>query len=196
MRRDGEIRRWQEYQSQTAHNKPRALLIQALPYVQEKNAALDLGAGALYDAQYLLNSGFKEVIAVDMTPQFRELDTPEGARLTYVESSFEQYQFEPNYFDLLSSQYALPFTGQTEFPRIWRDALASLKKNGIFCGQLFGERDEWSHTGSILIHSKEEILTLAGNSQILFLEEVERDSPTAGGTLKHWHYFDLILKKD
>ena len=195
MRRDAEIRRWQEYQSQTAHNKPRELLVRALPYVRGKDTALDLGAGALSDAQYLLDSGFKEVVAVDVTPQYRELGIPKEARFTYIESSFEQYQFEPNYFDLISSQYALPFITKAEFSRTWEGIAKSLKGGGIFCGQLFGRHDAWSHAGSILTHSKDEVLALVGDSQILFLEEVERDSPTVSGTLKHWHYFDLIFKK-
>jgi len=56
---------WPQYIEKTKNKPPRRLLVQALGFVKNKNAALDLGAGAFNDTRYLLQAGFKKVIAVD-----------------------------------------------------------------------------------------------------------------------------------
>lgn len=189
------IEKWSAYQQQTSTGKPRSLVVKAMTHVVTRNAALDLGAGALNETQYLFDSGFKNVIAVDITPQFKNVSTKEGVHFEYCESSFEEYCFQQNYFDLISSQFSLPFIEENQFPKVWRDIAESLKIGGIFCGQLFGKKDDWKNSGTIITHTNEEVMKMTENFEVLYLEEIENDSKTASGHQKHWHYFELIIKK-
>ncbi len=190
-----ELEKWEEYQQQTSGGKPRTLLVKAIKYVSMRDAALDLGAGALNETQHLLDNGFKNVIAVDITPQFKNVSIKEGVHFEYCESSFEEYHFQPQYFDLISSQFAIPFAEKNQFPEIWRNITQSLKQGGVFCGQLFGKKDDWGNSGTVTTHTSEEVSKMTENFEVLYLEEIENDSKTASGQQKHWHYFELILRK-
>lgn len=44
-------------------------------------------------------------------------------------------------------------------------------------------------------HSKEEVENLLKNFEIIKLKEIEKDTPTALGKMKHWHMFNIIAKK-
>lgn len=54
---------WKEYFVNTKDKPPRALLVTALAYVNNRDAAIDLGSGALNDSMFLLKEGFKKVVA-------------------------------------------------------------------------------------------------------------------------------------
>ncbi len=43
--------------------------------------------------------------------------------------------------------------------------------------------------------SKEQVLSLFENFEIIQLEENEKDGKTSLGKIKHWHTFDIIAKK-
>lgn len=43
--------------------------------------------------------------------------------------------------------------------------------------------------------SKEQVLSLFENFEIIQLEENEKDGKTGLGKIKHWHTFDIIAKK-
>ena len=43
--------------------------------------------------------------------------------------------------------------------------------------------------------SKEQVLSLFGDFEIIQFEENERDGKTGLGKIKHWHTFDIIAKK-
>ena len=62
-----------------------------------------------------------------------------------------------------------------------------------FAGQLFGVRDDWFGRSGIVFHSAEEMVGLAGGLSLLKSEEREYTEKSERG--KHWHYYDLILKK-
>lgn len=195
MKNSFALGKWKEYQQQTSSGKPRTLLVKALAHVSMRETTLDLGAGALNETQYLLDNGFKKVIAVDITPQFKNMSIEEGSHFEYCECGFEEYHFKQHYFDLISSQFSLPFIDKNQFQKVWKDITLSLKQGGIFCGQLFGKKDDWENSGTIITHTSEEITKMTEHFEILYLEEIENDSKTASGQRKHWHYFELILKK-
>lgn len=189
-----EIRKWIKYQERTAGGKPRALLIKAVDQVSERVAALDLGAGALNESEYLVHQGFKEIVAVDLTPQHRYFVIPPETQFKYVESTFDKYDFPKDYFNLISAQYSLPFTKKELFPGVWNAAREALKSGGIFTGQLFGLHDDWSADQNMTFHSKEEIQQLLEGFEILTLKEQEFTETETRG--KHWHYFDIIARKN
>lgn len=186
------------YFENTKNFPPHKLLQEALPFVLTKDRALDLGAGALRDSKLLLAGGFKEVVAVDASKELSAMAEGVGdQRLTAVTTRFEEYQFPPEYFDLVSSQFALPFCDPEEFAKVFESLLASLVPGGVFTGQLFGDRDRWageSHKAKTFLTREQAEQVLAGLDVRKF-NEVERDSLTADQTPKHWHYFEIIAIK-
>ena len=50
-------------------------------------------------------------------------------------------------------------------------------------------------TRSLKKYSKEEIIKLFSDFEILEMQEIEKDKPTAEGQMKHWHTIEIIAKK-
>jgi tellurite methyltransferase len=190
-------RDWQNYFKLTAQRPPSKLLVEALPFVKDRGEALDLGAGSLRDSRFLLVQGFQRVVAVDkelLPPEI--LNTISSEKFQYIHTDFNSYTFQPGQFDLINAQYSLPFNGAEYFERLINNIKHALKENGIFVGQLFGDRDEWNGSSNDLVfHTKKEAKALISDMQIIHFTEEERDGKTAEGTPKHWHVFNFIIKK-
>lgn len=184
-----------EYYNRTRWRNPAILLVEAIDYVGGKHA-LDLGAGALRDARYLLTKGFT-VVAIDKAPVFdEEIRTIDNPRFSGVVSSFVNYDFPEQSFDMVNAQYSLPFNDPMTFLAIFEKMKASLVTGGIFVGQLFGKNDSWNNPKSKkTFHTKEDVENLLRGFDILKLVEIEKKSRTSMGEKKHWHYFDVIAKK-
>jgi len=167
-------------------------LLEALSYVENRYKALDLGVGALVESKYLLSQGF-EVIAVDQEKFSEELS---NTGFKFIQSSFKDYEFPKDAFDLITAQFSLPFNGKSDFKVLWSKIVVSLKSGGVFVGQLFGINDEWNVDGSELaFHSKEEVKELLTGLEVLKLEEVDKDGKLSNGNPKHWHVFHIIARK-
>ncbi|MES2006614.1 MAG: methyltransferase domain-containing protein [Patescibacteria group bacterium] len=189
-------RDWPKYFELTKDKPPRPLLVKALSFVKEKGNALDIGAGALNDSLHLLAEGFTHVTALDKEPIAQEIAQGLPAdTFAYVISSAEDFDFPRNTFNLVNAQYALPFISKESFNGVWSKIKDSLKEEGIFTGQLFGERDEWANNGDMTFHTEAEVRRLLSDFEVLDFEEKEKDQPTASGVMKHWHVFHFIVRK-
>lgn len=184
---------WETFYKNTEGRPPRKELVEGVEFVAHKDKALDLGAGALQDSEYLLEQGFKEVVAVDSEPSIQGRLHDE--RLQIVISSFEDFNFPTDSFDVVNAQYSLPFTHPQHFERVFAAVKNSLKKEGVFVGQLFGDRDEWNQTENMTFLTKEEVAHFIEGMEVIKFSEEERDGKTAAGKDKHWHIFNLILRK-
>lgn len=145
---------WLDYFVATRGQGPRPLLERALSRGFRGLRALDLGAGALMDVPLLLER-FDEVIAIDREkapPDFYAEFPPE--RFSYVESSFEEYAFPENHFDLVSSQFALPFCRRAKFESVFNGLARSVRPGGIFVGHFFGPRDVQAENPDVTIHPR------------------------------------------
>lgn len=186
---------WSEYYEITKSKPPTKLLVKALEYVPEKDKAIDIGAGALKDARYLLEQGF-DVTAIDKSPLMeQEAKALDNDNLHAFTTSFEDFNFHKNEYDIASSMFALPFTAPEHFEKVFNEIKLSLKKGGIFCGQFFGINDEWSKNPKMTFHTEEQVRDLFVDFEILSLKEIEEDGTTANGTPKHWHVFHVIARK-
>ncbi len=187
---------WSAYYAATRSRPPRELMVEALDYLDRREQALDLGAGALNDTKFLLAQGF-DVTAVDVDPGV----TQEAQRIMspafhLVISAYDQYQFPSETFDLVSAQYALPFNAPDTFDQVIENIKKSLRVGGVFCGQFFGDRDEFKtlRHGMTFLTAVEAQAQLNGLTIMKFQEE-EKDDRTATGGKKHWHVFHFIAKK-
>lgn len=186
---------WLEYVEKTKERPPKPLVVNALRFVEHRDEALDLGAGALNNSKYLLEQDFKHVTAVD-----QENIAPEIAgglsekKFTYFTSGFDNFSFSPDTFDFISAQYSLPFS--TALDDLVAKIIKALKPGGIFTGQFFGIKDEWNKTGSgMSFVSREHIEELFLGLEVLELREEEKDEAPVIGKIKHWHIFHFIVRK-
>ncbi len=184
---------WVTYYKNTEGRPPRKELLEGVEYVTNKDSALDLGAGALQDSEYLLSQGFKEIVAVDSEPAIQSMSNDE--RVKIVIGSFEDFDFPTDHFNLVNAQYSLPFTNPQHFERVFTSLKNSLTKDGVFVGQLFGDRDGWNQNENMTFLTKEYVTELIADMEVIKFSEEEKDGQTAAGEEKHWHIFNLILKK-
>jgi SAM-dependent methyltransferase len=189
---------WKTYIQQTTNSRPRPLTVEALTYVTTGKQALDIGAGGLNDTKFLIEKGF-HVTAFD-----QESFTSEIAQglpvdnITSVIKPFSEYSFPENSFDFITSQLSLPFQTKEEFLVLFPKIVLSLKENGVFAFDLFGNKDDWNKAGlkDRFFVEKSDIDSLLQNyKNIIKSEEKEWDGRTAAGQTKHWHTFEIILRK-
>jgi SAM-dependent methyltransferase len=188
---------WKEYFERTKDSKPRPLLVKAVDFVNEKNTALDLGSGALNDVRYLVSKDFAHITAVDSKPVAIEIIKNFPPEIvSYVISTFENFNFIENTYDLINAQYSLPFNPQDSLEKVFTSIIKSLKKGGILTGQFFGEKDEWNIPGHKMnFQTREQTEKLLNGLEIIDFEEEEALRKTAKGDMKHWHVFHFIVRK-
>lgn len=193
---DKELGRWGKYYERTRERPPHSSLREALSLVPNKDTALDLGAGSLRDTRYLLRDGFGHVVAVDSEPLITQEAIPEGGgKVEIVLSSFEDFEFPENVFDLVNAQYSLPFTAPESFAEVFAKTKSSLKSGGVFVGQLFGQNDGWRDKPDMTFHTLDDVRELLSDMDILSLNEEETDGVTSEGSSKHWHVFQITARK-
>ena len=188
---------WDKYAEKAKGKPPRELLRRALAFADRRDAAIDLGAGALNDVKLLLNEGFASVIALDSAPIAEDVaSTLPPDRFRYVISRFEDFQFPLGAYDLVNAQFALPFIHPDHFERVFAAILAALKPGGVFTGQFFGNFDDWYGTPNMTFHTVAQARQALSSLRPLEFEEYdEPSSATLNGKPKHWHYFDFIARK-
>jgi len=186
---------WSDYFEITRNNPPSKLLVKALEYVVKKDKAIDIGAGALKDTRFLLENGF-DVTAVDKSDLMaKEAKAIKSEKLHCVVSSFADFDFQKDEFDIASAMYALPFNSPESFDVVFVKIKGSLVKGGIFCGQFFGVHDAWSDDKKMTFHTKEQVEKLLFDMGVILLDEEEKNDKTANGKMKHWHIFHFVAMK-
>jgi SAM-dependent methyltransferase len=180
---------WSEYYKGTAGNPPNPLLEKALTYLQGRDKAIDLGAGALNETCYLLKQGF-DVTTVDQSPLVEQRAKNIGSpKLHSFTSSFEEFNFPMSEYDLAVAMFALPFI-ENRFSDVFTKIKLSLKEGGIFCGQFFGNRDQRRNNTNRTFHTKEQVMELLNDLEVLSFEEEEKLKGDMNA-----HIFHVIARK-
>lgn len=185
---------WGPFYSLTKDSEPWPLLVRAASLAVKGGRALDLGAGAGRDTRYLLRQGF-DVTAVDADPRsVALLSALPSDHLRVVESSFEDFDFAT--YDLISSQFALPFTPRDRFTDVLARLKAALAPGGVFAGQFFGVHDEWNTSGSnTTFLTRAEAETLLSDLETIEFREEDAPGHVADGSPKHWHVFHILARR-
>ncbi|MCC7436682.1 class I SAM-dependent methyltransferase [Candidatus Nomurabacteria bacterium] len=188
---------WKTYFEKHAKRKPREQLVRAVSYCSNKENALDLGAGTLIEAAFLLENGFSHVTAVDSSPESLEFAKHfDSERFKLETIKFDEFKLEPNTYDLVNAQYALPFYGKQNFESFIENIKKSLKIGGVFVGQFFGNRDDWNTKDkNLAFQTKEEVQNFLSDMEVIEFQEEEKEGNTASGNTKHWHLFHFIIRK-
>ena len=83
-----------------------------------------------------------------------------------------------------------------KFKELWNKIDDSILKDGYFVGNFFGDNDEWKSTKEgMTFLTKEQVIELFKDFEIIEFKEVEKDDFTGLGKMKHWHIFKVIAKK-
>lgn len=183
------------YAELSRNNPPSSLVRHAVELCRERDRALDLGAGSLRNTKYLLEQGF-EVTAVDKDPILLEEAGKLGAqKLQPVVSTYIDFAFPESEYDVLVAMNSLPFEAPRAYPPLFRNIKKSLKSGGVLCMTFFGTNDDWANNPEMTFHTREDILELCRDLEMVSLEEVEEDTGTIQGTPKHWHLFRLLARR-
>lgn len=167
-----------------------------MEYVSVKNKAIDIGGGAtLKDTKYLLSQGFETTLIDKEKAVEAAVQNVRSDKLLFFLVDFVDFDFPQNEYDLVAAIYSLPFVRPDQFLSLFKKVKESLVKNGIFCGQLFGDRDSWHSNRNLTFTKKEEALSLLADMEIILFDEKEFEGKTADGKQKHWHLFDVVARK-
>jgi len=198
---------WSSYYQAVAAHPPRHTLVRALALRDareraplEPPLAIDLGCGGGRDTRLLLERGWR-VLAIDAEaeaiarlndslasqPELRD-------RLSVQVCPFAEIDWPPS-ARLVNASFSLPFCPPDGFADLWRSIAGVLADGGWFCGQFFGDRDEWARHPNITSQRREDVLALLADFAIAELNEEEYDGTTATNTAKHWHIFHAIAHR-
>ena len=79
---------------------------------------------------------------------------------------------------------------------MWKTIKKNICKDGYFVGNFFGINDSWSKSKfNMTFFTKEQVLKLFDEFDIIKFNEVEKDDLTGLGKMKHWHIFNVIAKR-
>ncbi|WP_301360176.1 class I SAM-dependent methyltransferase [Stutzerimonas nitrititolerans] len=159
--------------------------------------ALDLGCGAGRDSLALLRAGWV-VIALDRDPHALDILHEQAAayapdKLSMVCRAFEDSAPLPA-ADLINASFALPFCQPGAFPDMWERIVRSMRRGGLFTGHFFGPRDDWA-SKRLSIHTQDQLLRQFECWTLLEFNEHEYDGKTSVGHAKHWHFFEVGVRR-
>ena len=201
---------WEAYYESLKGREPRPLFIEVLakfpnwrstssrsPSSPGLKHAVDLGCGDGTETLALLEAGWS-VLAIDREPAAIACVRSKAAvefqsQLETMVTSFEDLRLPET--DLVYAGYSLPFCRPEEFDDLWAKVAACIRPGGRFAGQLFGIRDSWADETEMTFHTAEQVADLLAHEfEIEVLEEMEEDGHASSGP-KHWHVFDIIVRK-
>lgn len=188
---------WEKFHNITQDITPRKNIIKFINNYKLVGDAIDLGCGAGNDTIYLIKNNWN-VLAIDgtnseMKIRNKLLDT-EQKKLVFQVQKFENLKLQKS--DLIIANNSLPFCNREYFDKMWQEITSNIKSNGFFIGNFWGLNDEWNvKNDRRTFLSRESVIELFKDFEILEIIEVEKDRPTALGNMKHWHMFEIVAKK-
>lgn len=186
---------WGDY-FQRVGNKPNSLVVSLLrDYPINRGVALDLGAGNLRDAQYLLSQGFKKVTAVDSSPLSQNFVT-EGIELQ--QCPIQEFRVDSCSVDFAISCNTLFFLNKREVEKVFKSVHQSLVPQGYFTCNVLAPKDGWVvDQGRRDVHPfiKKEVLAFCKMYSQFEIGELLTQGSDASGYPKLWHQWSIVVRK-
>ena len=204
-------RDWPGYFAAMAGKPARETLLLALAHAKpilhsgERPLAIDLGCGEGRDVPPLLAAGYR-VLAIDSHTEAAtriaertDIELANRAHLTVQTASFEALTLPPA--ALINASFSLPFCPPTHFAALWGQIVQSLACGysreggaGYFCGQLFGDDDDWAALPDRTHHTRAQVVDLLSEFDVISLLEERKDGQLFDGAAKHWHVFHIVAQ--
>lgn len=186
-----------KYYKNTENAMPHKNVKEFMKLENKKGKAIDIGCGAGRDTIFLIKNNW-DVLAIDREDIKQiissKLNEEELRRFKFIKQDFENIELEEN--DLVVANFSLPFCNKKDFYKLWNKIVESISEGGYFVGNFFGLNDSWvDKKQDVVFLSKEEVLNLLKSFEIVRFEEIEKDSKTGLGKMKHWHIHEIIAKK-
>ena len=191
------MKKIEKYYESTADANPNYIVKKFIELKIEPGNAVELGCGAGRDTVCLIKNGWN-VLAIDRenveSRIVAKLSEEELKQFKFSKQKFEYIELEKN--NLVVSNFSLPFCNKNNFKELWNKINDSILKDGYFVGNFFGNNDEWKSTKEEMTFlTKEQVIELFKDFEIIEFKEVEKDGTTGLGKMKHWHIFNVIAKK-
>ena len=187
----------EKYYDNTTDAMPNYTVKKFIKLNVEPGNAVELGCGAGRDTVCLIKNGWN-VLAIDRenveSRIAAKLSEEELKQFKFLKQKFEYIELEKN--NLVVANFSLPFCNKNNFKELWNKINNSILKDGYFVGNFFGINDEWKSTKEEMTFlTKEQVIELFKDFEIIEFKEVEKDGATGIGKMKHWHIFNVIAKK-
>lgn len=187
----------EKYYDNTTDAMPNYTIKKFIKLNVEPGNAVELGCGAGRDTVCLIKNGWN-VLAIDRenveSRIVAKLSEEELKQFKFSKQKFEYIELEKN--NLVVANFSLPFCNKNNFKELWNKINNSILKDGYFVGNFFGINDEWKSTKEEMTFlTKEQVIELFKDFEIIEFKEVEKDDFTGLGKMKHWHIFNVIAKK-
>lgn len=191
------MRDWKNFHEITKNKPPRKNIIYFIERYHKYGNVIDLGCGSGSDTVFLIKNNWN-VFAIDSSDVEEiirsKLSDEEQGKLKFEVQRFEKLKLSK--CDLLISNNSLPFCKKEYFNKMWKEICLNINSNGYFVGNFFGIKDEWNTIDDKrTFHSKEEVIKLFKDFEILEIQEIEKNKPTAEGKMKHWNTIEVIARK-
>lgn len=187
----------EKYYDNTENEMPNYTVKKFIELNVEPGNAVELGCGAGRDTVYLIRNGWN-VLAIDRedveTRIVSKLLVEELEQFEFFKQRFEDIELENS--NLVVANFSLPFCNKNDFKKLWAKINHSILKDGYFVGNFLGDKDEWKIAKEKMTFlTKDQVMELFRDFEIVEFKEVERDGLTGLGKMKHWHIFNVIAKK-
>ena len=187
----------EKYYDNTENEMPNYTVKKFIELNVEPGNAVELGCGAGRDTVYLIRNGWN-VLAIDRedveTRIVSKLLVEELEQFEFFKQRFEDIELENS--NLVVANFSLPFCNKNDFKKLWAKINHSILKDGYFVGNFLGDKDEWKIAREKMTFlTKDQVMELFRNFEIVEFKEVEKDGLTGLGKMKHWHIFNVIAKK-
>ena len=187
----------EKYYDNTENEMPNYTVKKFIELNVEPGNAVELGCGAGRDTVYLIRNGWN-VLAIDRedveTRIVSKLLVEELEQFEFFKQRFEDIELENS--NLVVANFSLPFCNKNDFKKLWVKINHSILKDGYFVGNFLGDKDEWKIAKEKMTFlTKDQVMELFRNFEIVEFKEVEKDGLTGLGKMKHWHIFNVIAKK-
>lgn len=187
----------EKYYDNTENEMPNYTVKKFIELNVEPENAVELGCGAGRDTVYLIRNGWN-VLAIDREDvEIRivsKLLVEELEQFEFFKQRFEAIKLENS--NLVVANFSLPFCNKNNFKELWDKINHSILKDGYFVGNFLGDKDEWKNAKEKMTFlTKDQVMELFRNFEIVEFKEVEKDGLTGLGKMKHWHIFNVIAKK-
>lgn len=179
-------------------SQPSGFLVEALNGVDvPPGPVLDLGAGALNNARWLVKQG-RAVHAIDIDPHMLSLARTLGhPRLRITCGDLREVQLAKETYALVVAIHVLPFMPRVDLSRVIDRIVNSMKPQGILCCTLFGTQDGWAGVRpKVTFLGRAEVDALLTPLHPLSVTEDRRLGVDAHDRPKMWHVYRCVLRKD